>query len=139
MKSANPTPYARGTVQSSLIKPLAEMLVEKYDLKVLGGCRVEEVTVEAAAGGGQRATGVTYVKNGGKEKFELKDVDAVVLALGAKGMRGVVASSPALARNAPELSRAASLGGIDVVGLYKLKAVGPELERAWVQLLQLKT
>ena len=115
----------RGTVQSSLIKPLAESLVDKHGLKVLGGCRVEEVTVDddkttdggagAGAGAEARATGLTYVKNGGKKKYRLEDLDAVVLALGAKGMRGVVASSPGLARGAPELSRAASLGGIDVV------------------------
>ena len=64
-----------------------------------------------------RATGLTYVTSAGgaAETHELRDLDAVVLALGAKGMRGVVAASPALARAAPELSRAASLGGIDVV------------------------
>ena len=101
---------ARGTVQSSLIKPLAEHLQEKHGLKVLGGCRVEEVTVDESTG---RATGISYAS--GKDRSYLGDVDAVVLALGAKGMRGVVASSPSLARAAPELSRAASLGGIDVV------------------------
>ena len=104
---------ARGTVQSSLIKPLAESLVEKHGLTVLGGCRVEEVAVDELT---DRATGLTYVKGDDPtNKLKLEDLDAVVLALGAKGMRGVVASSPALARGAPELSRAASLGGIDVV------------------------
>ena len=107
---------AKGTVASSLIAPLAERLVTKYGLKVLGGCRVEEVVVDEATG---LATGLKYAKSAGAGKkpksFKLEGVDAVVLALGAKGMRGVVGSSPALARAAPELSRAASLGGIDVV------------------------
>ena len=102
---------ARGTVQSALVRPLAAHLTEKYALTVLGGCRVEEITVDETTG---RATGLSYATRGG-ERGVLDDVDAVVLALGAKGMRGVVASSPALARRAPELSRAASLGGIDVV------------------------
>ena len=102
---------ARGTVQSALVRPLAAHLTEKHNLTVLGGCRVEKITVDETTG---RATGVSYATRGG-ERDVLEDVDAVVLALGAKGMRGVVASSPALARRAPELSRAASLGGIDVV------------------------
>jgi len=42
----------------------------------------------------------------------LEGLDAVVLALGAKGMRGVVAGSPVLARTAPELSKAAALVGL---------------------------
>lgn len=107
---------SKGTVASSLIAPLAERLVKKHKLTVLGGCRVEEVVVDESTG---LATGVRFVRSAGKGKKPktetLADVDAVVLALGAKGMRGVVGSSPALARAAPELSRAASLGGIDVV------------------------
>jgi uncharacterized protein with NAD-binding domain and iron-sulfur cluster len=102
---------ARGTVQSALVRPLAAHLTEKYALTVLGGCRVEEITIDEITG---RATGLSYATRGGERRV-LDDADAVVLALGAKGMRGVVASSPALARRAPELSRAASLGGIDVV------------------------
>ena len=118
---------ARGTVQSALVAPLAAMLQEKYDLNVLGGCRVEEIVMDESA---RRATGVTYSRTTGRRTtkkgagetgspraaaLERVDADAVVLALGAKGMRGVVAGSPALARLAPELTKAASLGGIDVV------------------------
>ena len=79
--------------------------------QMLGDVSREKITVDETTG---RATGVPTRRRGG-ERDVLEDVDAVVLALGAKGMRGVVASSPALARRAPELSRAASLGGIDVV------------------------
>jgi uncharacterized protein with NAD-binding domain and iron-sulfur cluster len=101
---------ARGTVQSALVAPLASMLQEKYDLNVLGGCRVEEITMDESA---RRATGVTYSRaarttgadeTGTRHALERVDADAVVLALGAKGMRGVVAGSPALARLAPELT-----------------------------------
>ena len=116
-----------GTVQSALVAPLAAMLQEKYDLNVLGGCRVEEIVMDESA---RRATGVAYSRTTGRRTtkkgagetgspraaaLERVDADAVVLALGAKGMRGVVAGSPALARLAPELTKAASLGGIDVV------------------------
>ena len=44
--------YTKGTVQESLIRPLAERLVEKHGLKVLGGCRVQEVQVDEATGQG---------------------------------------------------------------------------------------
>jgi hypothetical protein len=46
---------AKGTVASSLIAPLAERLVTKYGLKVLGGCRVEEVVGGRGHGPGHRA------------------------------------------------------------------------------------
>ena len=47
----------------------------------------------------------------------IDDVDAVVLAVGAKGMRAVMAGSPACAAAAPELVTAGSLGAIDVVSV----------------------
>jgi hypothetical protein len=52
--------------------------------------------------------------DGGKEVV-LRDLDAVVLALGSKGMKSVISNSPKVAKRAPELAAAASLGAIDVV------------------------
>ena len=101
---------------SALIAPLATHLIDTYGLRVLGGCRVETVVMDEETG---QAVGLKYLEFSGKTKkpktVELADYDAVVLALGAKGMRGVVGGSPALAKMAPELTKAASLGGIDVV------------------------
>jgi len=62
---------------------------------------------------GGRAVGVRYTERG--QDGELANLDGVVLALGAKGMAGLVKGSPKLARRCPELARAASLNGIDVV------------------------
>ncbi|KAL7548131.1 hypothetical protein ACHAWF_011422 [Thalassiosira exigua] len=99
-----------GTVSDSLIQPLAERLMEdKYRLKVLGGCRVKEITL----GDGDR-TSLTYLDTQVGEVKELTDLDGVILALGCQGMQSVVSSSPDLAQ-LPELSLAASLKGIDVI------------------------
>ena len=47
----------------------------------------------------------------------IDDVDAVVLAVGAKGLRAVMAQSPDCVQVAPELAAAAELGAIDVVSV----------------------
>jgi uncharacterized protein with NAD-binding domain and iron-sulfur cluster len=47
----------------------------------------------------------------------IHDVDAVVLAVGAKGMGALMANSPECAALSPELVRAGTLGAIDVVSV----------------------
>jgi hypothetical protein len=47
----------------------------------------------------------------------IEDVDAVVLAVGAKGMGALMAQSPQCAALVPELVRAGTLGSIDVVSI----------------------
>ena len=78
-------------------------------LTVLGGSRVQSVQLDAAG----KVSGLSYASRGGSEA--LTGLDGCVLALGSKGMSGVVGGSPELARAAPELCKAASLGGIDVI------------------------
>jgi len=78
-------------------------------LTVLGGSRVQSVQLDAAG----KVSGLSYASRGGSEA--LTGLDGCVLALGSKGMSGVVGGSPDLARAAPELCKAASLGGIDVI------------------------
>lgn len=101
------------SISELIIQPLAKKLITEHDLEVKGGARVDKIMLDA---GTNKVTGLTYTdfKAGGVQ-CDLENLDAVVLALGAKGMKGVVGSSPALAKEAPELSKAASLGGIDVV------------------------
>lgn len=99
-----------GTVSSSLVKPLADRLVSTGRLDVRGGCRVGRIDVDDSLEH-PRVTGLEYTQDG--KACELGDIDACVLALGAKGLRGVVSSSPALSRR-PMFTNAASLGGIDV-------------------------
>lgn len=103
----------KGTVADTLIKPLAKKLQEESGLKVLGGCRVGEVSVTTSDDGKKKANKIQYQKFGG-ETVTMDNVDGVVLALGCKGMESVVRSSPDLAK-IPEFALAGSLKGIDVI------------------------
>ena len=106
-----------GTVSDSLILPLAESLMdEKNDspLKVLGGCRVKEISLDEGEDGKLHANKISYLNTKSGEVEEIDNIDGVVLALGCQGMQSVVSSSPDLAR-LPEFSKAASLKGIDVI------------------------
>ena len=104
-----------GTVSDSLILPLSEYLIDNYDLKVLGGCAVGEISTEEN-GENMRASKVSYTNFKTKEQLEIRDVDGVVLALGCKGMANVIGSSPDLSKY-PVFSKAASLKGIDVISV----------------------
>lgn len=109
-----------GTVSDSLIAPLAtELLSDKYNLVVKGGCRVQEVSLsqENDNGGGLlKADTLSYFNTKTNEIEIIENVEGVVLALGCKGMENVVKSSPDLAR-LPVFSKAASLKGIDVISV----------------------
>lgn len=100
------------SISEILIAPLSELLMSKYNLKVMGGTFASGVEVDEVT---KCATAVKYFSKTTGETGKIENVDAVVFALGSKGMKSVVANSPELARMAPEFSAAASLGGIDVV------------------------
>jgi len=97
----------KGTIQESLIRPLAEGLRAR-GVEVRGGCRATELVISNG-----KAEALRFSERG--REGILEDLDGVVLALGAKGMAGLMAGSPRAARRLPELAKAASLGGIDVV------------------------
>ena len=109
------------SISELIIAPLARSLLAKTlpvaeeggapeaALTVLGGCRVEAVTLDAAG----KVSGLSYRNRG--EAATLSELDGCVLALGSKGLNGVMNGSPELARAAPELCRAAGMGGIDVI------------------------
>jgi len=104
-----------GTVSDSLIAPLATKLQDEYDLTVLGGCRVGEISIDTNGHDGKKmANKITYTK--GDVSGDIHDVDGVVLALGCRGMESVVKASPQLAK-LPVFSKAASLKGIDVISV----------------------
>jgi len=107
-----------GTVGDSLIAPLASKLQRDHGLKVLGNCRVGKISLDESPVDGRTSTRVvTKVEyeignTGVKECIE--NIDGIVLALTAKGMKSVVSASPDLARY-PLFSQAASCNGIDVI------------------------
>lgn len=100
---------AKKSIAELIIAPLASRLSERYGVDIRGGCRVEGLDL----GFDGRVTGVRYAENG--QQRTLTDIDGVVLAVGTKGLRAIVAGSPQLARAAPELASAAALGTIDVI------------------------
>jgi uncharacterized protein with NAD-binding domain and iron-sulfur cluster len=104
---------ASKSIPELLIAPLAARLTQRHGLTVLPRARVAALEL---SGGRERVTGIRYVDgaDGDAEKV-LGDIDAVVLAVGAKGLRSIMAGTPALAAAAPELAAAAALGSIDVI------------------------
>jgi len=97
-----------------IIAPMAEMLMGKYDLDVKGGCFAKSLHFDSEK---KKIDKVTYFDTKSKKEVVIEDVDGVVLALGAKGLKSVMSNSTELARNAPELTAAASLGAIDVISV----------------------
>ena len=103
-----------GSIAEQLIAPLARLLSSTRGLQVLGGTLATRLNLCPETGQLQ-SVGTRSVATG--EEGVLDEVDAVVLAVGAKGMRALMAQSPACAMAAPELQAAGSLGAIDVVSV----------------------
>ena len=100
------------SIAEHLFAPLSRRLISRYHLQVLGGALVSRVNVSPVS----RHVSPVEVKNVATRTVQVIDaVDAVVLAVGAKGLQSLMAQSPELREVAPELVRAASLGSIDVV------------------------
>ena len=105
-----------GTVSDSLIAPLAEKLEKMQNLQVIGGSRVNTISLkDKDAFGKQHVDSIDYTDLNGERKT-ICDIDGVVLALSSKGMGFVVAGSPDLARY-NTFSKAASCKGIDVISV----------------------
>jgi len=100
------------SIAEHLFASLSRRLISRHHLQVLGGTLVSRVNVSSDS---QRISSVE-LKNVATQSVQvMDDVDAVVLAVGAKGLKSLMAQSPELCKAAPELVRAASLGSIDVV------------------------
>ena len=103
-----------GSIAEKLIAPLAERLLDRCQLTVLAGTLVTRLNLDHDSGTIQsvevrsQATGCSSV---------VDDVDAVVLAVGAKGMQALMEQSPHCSDVLPELVAAGSLGAIDVVSV----------------------
>ena len=100
------------SIAEHLFAPLSRRLVSRHQLQVLGGTLVRRVNLSPDS---QRVSSVELMNVATKSVQVIDDVDAVVLAVGAKGLKSLMAQSPELSNAAPELVSAASLGSIDVV------------------------
>ena len=117
-----------GTIASCIFSPLNAYLVENYDLTVLGGTSVTGLTLASDSNqvsNPSLITGLTYTRRipnrnsisglATEQVDAFSDLDGVVLALGAKGLRSVLSGSPELASLSSQLSTAASMGSIDCI------------------------
>jgi uncharacterized protein with NAD-binding domain and iron-sulfur cluster len=100
------------SIAEHLFAPLSRRLISRHQLQVLGGTLVRRVNVSSDS---RRVSSVEVMNVATNAVQVIDEVDAVVLAVGAKGLKSLMAQSPELSKAAPELVGAASLGSIDVV------------------------
>jgi len=108
-----------GSIAEQLIAPLARRLISRHGLTVLGGTLATGIQLDPASRQ-VRSVATRRVASGdgpSGEEGVIEDVDAVVLAVGARGLRALMAGSPACAAAAPELVAAGTLEAIDVVSV----------------------
>jgi len=100
------------TISEKIIAPLATKLSSSYNLVVKGGSFVDSLKYDPQS---KSVHAITYKTRGSSQSFEIDNIDAVVLAVGAKGMKSIISGSPEVAKACPSLSNAASLGSIDCI------------------------
>ncbi len=103
-----------GSIAERLIAPLAERLLERCQLTVLGGTLATGLNLDDQ-GEAIQSVDVRSLATGCTSQID--EVDAVVLAVGAKGMNALMAQSPRCAEALPELVVAGTLDAIDVVSV----------------------
>ena len=102
------------SIAEQLIAPLSRRLSERHQLEVLGGTLATRLNV-APGIHAIHSVETRSVKTGSTAVID--DVDAVVLAVGAKGMSALMTQSPECGALAPELVLAGTLGSIDVMSI----------------------
>ena len=102
------------SIAEQLLAPLSQRLRNQHHLEVLGGTLATRLNVSR---NGTMVTSVETRSVATGRSAVINDVDAVVLAVGAKGMGALMANSPECAALSPELVRAGNLGAIDVVSV----------------------
>ena len=102
------------SIAEALIAPLARRLINRHGLQVCGGTLAARLNLTPD---GKAVASVETRVVGSDELGLIEEVDAVVLAVGAKGLSALMENSPACASAAPELVDAGSLGAIDVVSV----------------------
>jgi len=110
----------KGTVASTIFKPLFGFLSEKYAerLRVLPSTAVSQIGV---SGGANLDSTVRFKSFNPETKTTtegaLEEVDGVVLAVGAKGLRSILSTSPSLSASAPQLASASTMSSIDCIAV----------------------
>ena len=102
------------SIAEQLLAPLSQRLRSQHHLDVLGGTLASRLNVSSS---GTALNSVETLSVATGHSAVINDVDAVVLAVGAKGMGALMANSSDCAALTPELVRAGSLDAIDVVSV----------------------
>ena len=102
------------SIAEQLLAPLSQRLRSQHHLDVLGGTLASRLNVSSS---GTTLNSVKTLSVATGHSAVINDVDAVVLAVGAKGMGALMANSPDCAALTPELVRAGNLDAIDVVSV----------------------
>ena len=123
----------RGSIANVFFNPLYTYLSNNYDFTLMDSTRVDSVNLQPEMGHNSdrlvnELSYSTYKKSsegsigmgqgagqGVVEKGVLSGLDGVVLALGSKGLKSVMAGSPELSYTSPQLTKAASMGSIDCI------------------------
>ena len=102
------------SIVEHVFAPLSERLQDEHQLQVMGGTLATglKISTDTRSVLSMETRLVTTGRSG-----VIENVDAVVLAVGAKGMAALMANSPECAALTPELVRAGSLDAIDVVSV----------------------
>ena len=104
----------RKSIAEQLLAPLSQRLRHQHHLEVLGGTLASRLNV---CPNGTSVTSVETLSVSTGRSAVIKAVDAVVLAVGAKGMGALMANSPECAALSPELVQAGNLNAIEVVSV----------------------
>ena len=104
----------RKSIAEQLLAPLSQRLRHQHHLEVLGGTLASRLNVSP---NGTSVTSVETLSVSTGRSAVINAVDAVVLAVGAKGMGALMANSPECAALSPELVQAGHLNAIDVVSV----------------------
>ena len=100
------------SIAEHLFKPLSQKLMAGHSLKVFGGTLATRLNISIET----NSIHSVEIRDMMAHKVDvIDDVDAVVLAVGAKGLKALLSNSPECSELAPELVAASSLGSIDVV------------------------
>ena len=102
------------SIAEQLLAPLSERLQDEHQLQVIGGTLATALNMSTDTRS-VRSVETRSIATGSRGVID--NVDAVVLAVGAKGMGALMAHSPECAALTPELVRAGNLDAIDVVSV----------------------
>ena len=118
------------TIAEQLIAPLAQRLIDRHGLQVLGGTLATRLNLDPET---KTVVSVeTRALATGKEAV-IEGVDAVVLTVGAKGMGALMANSPACAASMAAFKASRLVWAATSLIMLSIRVISPDtLVRSWI-------